>query len=90
MIYSKSKSMYKNTIGLMKKAGYSSQEVILMNHQSKELKDIAYTAQKILHIEGFAQKFEDIWPVGFIVFQHLCGLTLVKIKVYQLVVTVVT
>jgi len=31
----------------------------------QRIKDIAYTAQKILHIEGFAQKFEDYMARGF-------------------------
>lgn len=65
MIYSKSKSMYKRYYWLNEESRLFLSRGYINESPEQRIKDIAYTAQKILHIEGFAQKFEDYMARGF-------------------------
>jgi len=65
MIYSKSKSMYKKYYWLNEESRLFLSRGYINESPEQRIKDIAYTAQKILHIEGFAQKFEDYMARGF-------------------------
>ena len=65
MIYSKSKSMYKRYYWLNEQSRLFLSRGYINESPEQRIKDIAYTAQKILHIEGFAQKFEDYMARGF-------------------------
>ena len=65
MIYSKNKSMYKKYYWLNEESRLFLSRGYINESPEQRIKDIAYTAQKILHIEGFAQKFEDYMARGF-------------------------
>ncbi len=65
MIYSKKKTMYNKYYWLNEESRLFLSRGYINETPEQRIKDIANTAQKILHIEGFAQKFEDYMARGF-------------------------